>query len=422
MMVLVASCWCWWAAAPPDQIAVVALDDSAVTAAGVEAVAAHFRRTGLAVESRAGLATRLTGAADPRHPDEEAVARMLADAREREARFDTSGANAIRQEILRLFGSTIRPSPAMRDLAGEAGLDMAAALRLEGHRKAAGRKAREVWRRFAGTRIDDVRHSPDTVSFFERQQQAVAAGPRFRLTVVSAVAGVVFADGTRLGETDARLTAELPPGEYRVWLECEDGASLPHPVTIGETPVEVTIDAEIEQRISVGRVVVLRCDGDCPALLAAVGARTGAARVVGVSAATLGSSNAGPGQQRFRLVDVDARSGKARESFVDANGRPAGPVAPTQLARFNPAYLLPFGGGQLVQDRPLFAAGYLAAQLGLLGWYASVWHSASRAGDLDSLSKERDLRERQALVLRLFVGAVAAGVLEAVVVGLVTGG
>jgi hypothetical protein len=96
-------------------------------------------------------------------------------------------------------------------------------------------------------------------------------------------------------------------------------------------------------------------------------------------------------------------------------------LVPERRAAFSPFYLVPFGVGQLVQDRPLFAASYLGIQVGLLGWYAWVRREVSRAVDLDDLPRERELEQRRDMVLGLFVAAVAAGVIEAVVVGLATG-
>jgi hypothetical protein len=87
-------------------------------------------------------------------------------------------------------------------------------------------------------------------------------------------------------------------------------------------------------------------------------------------------------QRGFRIIDVEVDTGEARESFVP-DDRPSVDaelsLVPERRAAFSPSYLVPFGVGQLVQDRPRFAAGYLCIQAGLLGWYAWVRRTVSRA-------------------------------------------
>ncbi len=416
---------CWLLAAGPSHAAIVALDDTPAAQAAVESLTRQWQANGRAVASQETLTQELTGSPEPKDPDEHAVRRMLTEARDREARFDTSGANDLRQQILRAFDHAVRPSSQMRALAGEAGLDMVAALLAEGQLETAEATAREIWARFPSTPIDETRHPPDAVQWLAARRDAVASDRRFPLTVLSSRAGVLFADGTRIGDTTGQLSTQLPRGSYRIWLEWEGGVSLPHAVELGPDaatekaqPVTVTIDADLESRIGFGTTTTVKCAQKCAAVLGALGTRLGADRIVGVGTPETR-------EEHFRVVEVDVETGDARELDIPADlhalvrALDREPEAP--MATFRPTYLIPFGGGQLAQDRPLFAAGYLGIQLGLLGWYLWLRREESAAGDIGDLLREQELRARQDLALGFLVTAVVAGVIEAVVVGVVWG-
>jgi hypothetical protein len=409
------------AAAAPDEIAVVALDTSPAVLAAVGHVATERQAEGSVVQSQESLVVRLTGMPQHEQPDEKALRQMLADARHLEAHFDGHGATELHQKIVRAFDLAIQPSAAVRVLAGKAGLDMASVLLTEGQQEAAARVAQETWRRFGNTPIDTVRYAPPTVQFLESQRRAVASHPDVQLTVISSRPGVLFADGTQLGEVHGRLSVRLPRGRYRLWLEWREGMSLPHPVELDATPIAVTIDAGLEQQIDVVRALVVRCQQNCSAVLGALGRRVEVARVIGVGA-TVPDANRESNSQRFRLIEVDAHTGKTSESVIGLHGGRVeesvrAEKAEEPMAPFSPLYLIPFGGGQLAQERPYFALGNLSVQLGLLAWYGWVQHNGSRAREVGALLRERQLGQQQDLAIGLLVAAVAAGIVEAVVVG-----
>ena len=77
--------------------------------------------------------------------------------------------------------------------------------------------------------------------------------------------------------------------------------------------------------------------------------------------------------------------------------------------------------GQFVQDRPIFAGGYAATQIGLLVWHLVSWQRHATAVADNDFSREPDLRTQRNVSAALFYGALAASVVEAVVVGLLTG-
>jgi hypothetical protein len=406
--------------AAPASTAVIALDDSPAAAAAVAAMTEAPFSTEETRASQAELKTVLTGSPTPAEADEDALRRMLLDARQYEAHFETAEANALRRQVLRAFENAIRPSRALRLLAAEASLEIAAGLLVDGDRSGATRAAREALRRFPLS-VDTTYRAPATVDFLAAQQRAVAAGSRVQVTIRSDRAGTVFADGMLLGETDGVLVTSLLPGRYRLWLEWPGGESLPHVVDVQVAPPQVRIETALDKRLRLEPVVGLQCDGDCTRLMAALGRRLSVSEVKGVcsldTSATRGSGAA------FRLIEVDTETGEARESLVAADGSPfAADSAPLlRRPRFQPLYLVPFGGGQLAQDRPITAAAYAAAGTGLLAWYLVSWRRHADAVSANNADRAKSLRQQRDLAGVLFVSSLAATVAESLIVGWLTG-
>src|SRR2546426_86082 len=106
--------------AAPGEVAVIALGDPRAMDDDLAATCAVLRQAGAMVPAPEDLVERLTGVREPRLPDEQALTQMLADAADREARFDTAGANALRGQVLRAFDAALRPSAGLRTLAARA--------------------------------------------------------------------------------------------------------------------------------------------------------------------------------------------------------------------------------------------------------------------------------------------------------------
>jgi hypothetical protein len=91
------------------------------------------------------------------------------------------------------------------------------------------------------------------------------------------------------------------------------------------------------------------------------------------------------------------------------------------LAAFSPMYLLPFGGGQFAQDRPVFGGVYLGITLGLGAWFAiafSQYADATANGQVERIPELGRLRVASGALLG---AVVCATILEAVIYGLVVG-
>ncbi|MEE8409891.1 MAG: hypothetical protein V3T05_09815 [Myxococcota bacterium] len=406
-------------ASGPETTAVVGLGDPTTTAPAVARATDDRRRDGEVVLERQELLRRLTGLAKTRVAVVSALEKMLADARDREARFDTTGANALRVEILRVFDRSARPTMALRHIAAVAAQEIAAALLAEGNEAGALLRARETLRRFSSTPLDSARHSPAVQALFARAAQELEEGPSGVLTVLCDEAGTVFADGNALGPIDGRLEHRLPAGPYRVWWIDEDGTSgFPHPVEIHGDGASVTIVAALEQSLALEPVVALRCKNDCGDLLLALGKRLAVDHVVGVYPATAEKVHG------LRADVAEGRSDVWGDTDVGGGGGSSNAergVTTGHRAAFSPLYLVPFGVGQFAQERPIFASAYAAIDGGLLVWHLVAWQRHSKAAGGNDFAREPDLRNRRNLTAVIFYSALAATIAEAVVVGLLTG-
>lgn len=88
-----------------------------------------------------------------------------------------------------------------------------------------------------------------------------------------------------------------------------------------------------------------------------------------------------------------------------------------KIPRFSPLYLLPFGGGQFAQNRPIAGSTYLTIQSGLLAWCAIERYRFSEANKNNDIVKGENIRQRANLALSILVVAIATNIVEAVVVG-----
>ncbi|MEK7704500.1 MAG: hypothetical protein AAB426_06030 [Myxococcota bacterium] len=394
--------------------AIIALDASPLTATVTTTLAQRRSDAGDKVIAARALSQLLGGPTTERDIDDDAVMRMLADARQREAYFDTAGARAMRQQIGSLLSRAVRPSVVLRQATASAAFDEAAALLAAGDANAA-QSALERALFLHGDRLpDEKRYPPQFRDLLARRLHALQSVARTNLTIVADRGGNLFAWGAALGHTDGALTVSLVPGTYRLWLQWDDGSSRPYDVVVGKERQSVRIDAGLDQRLSVQRdAVVLACAQDCPDLLARLARRVGADTAHGIGALRVAGY--------FRELAVHSESIETTERTTDADGREVANVdaAASGLgyARFELGYLLPFGGAQLVQHRPVAGAVYAAIQASLLGSY--LYHRdlflSARAGGLDR--SQETYRQRANVSLALFGVAVGAAVVEALAVG-----
>ena len=341
---------------------------------------------------------------------------MLADARDREARFDSAGASALRQEVLHAFDAALRPSPELREAAFTAMLDMVAGLLGDNKSTAADALAKDAVRSFGEARIDPSLYPPAVRDLVARTTKELRGEPRTTLEIRVDTTGLVYADGLSLGTASEQLFCKLPAGAHRVWLVDTRGrSSLPYPTTLGRMPVRLDINLALDQLVDVEPVISVRCGGTCESALRSLGRRLKVANVLGVGTDPNGATNG---------ILVNVASGESATWKPLEDGRPdleATEAAITTRLGFSPLYLVPFGVGQFAQERPAFGFTYAATEVGLLAWHLVAWQRHASSVSHRDFVREPALRSQRNLSAGLFYGAIAAGMTEAVVMGLLTG-
>ncbi|MEK7704291.1 MAG: hypothetical protein AAB426_04975, partial [Myxococcota bacterium] len=347
------------AAATGSEVALVVLSGGERMASLVPELVAREQAAGETVLAQDALRARLTGVPDAHVPDEAALEHMLAEAREREARFDNEGANAVRAAVLSAYEAAVWPTATLRQLAAQAAQDMASALLTDGKSVLAARAAAAALVAFPEVVIDPRRYAPAVRQLFATAALAIESRSRATLTVSTDGPGTLYVDGRAMGEASAATAVTLTPGPHRVWLQDARGVTLPERIDLPAQGATLTLATGLAGAIQLWPTVTLACTDSCVAALVEVGRRAGVPRVLGVRAAP-------SGDDRLALTRVEVETGvAASEEFAVTSLTHATPVR----ARFSPLYLLPFGGAQLVQARPYHAAAYLAVQAALVGWH-----------------------------------------------------
>jgi hypothetical protein len=400
-------------AAEPATVAFIGLGPAEATAEALRIASSDARATSEMLPPET-LRLRLVGASTPHTPDVAGVTQLVADAAAHEARFDSVGARALRQQVTNAFDAATRLSPELRRAALTASLDGVAALSGDGMRDASEAVARDAVRRFGNLEVDTARYPPAVCAVLAAAELEVRAQPKARLDVRVDAPGRLFADGVVLGEISDRQSYELPIGSYRLWLVDGNGrSSLPYPVTVGSSPISVEIDTALDALIELEPTVAVRCEEACEPALQRLGRRL---NVVAVVAVRPGSDD------RVTGLRVETATG-ASSAWVlpDVTESVDGTAAAVTESprRFGPLSLVPFGVGQFAQARPVLGASWATLETGLLAWHVVAWKRHSTSVNGHDFAREPELRRQRNLSAGLFYGAVVAGVIEAVVVGLV---
>ncbi len=95
----------------------------------------------------------------------------------------------------------------------------------------------------------EQQHPPEVVTLVEEVDRELAgSGSTLRVRAASGEPCRAFINGRRLGTTPLRL-ANLPPGSYRVQLECQVGVSRVHRAVVGGEVRDAVIDAALDAAI-----------------------------------------------------------------------------------------------------------------------------------------------------------------------------
>ena len=363
---------------------------------------------------------RLTGLASPKVTAIADAEAFLDNAADCEARFDRDCARRLREDVLRAYENNPLPSRELLILAARALHDTAAAELAEGRLAEALQLARTAMRRFPNVPLDSQRHPPRVTELFVRATADLRRAPMTTVSFRTNKPGRLFIDGAHDEAVTESVSRKLQQGSYRVWIADAGVTSLVHELTVASTTTTVDVDFALESALSWSPVPQLRCTGDCPQRLRELAQRVRVDKALGLSlsiahAPAIGSSV----RARDGLVEtapVVALSAMAARSAVSTHAVSEPAPGPD---RFSAWSLMPFGVGQLAQKRYLAGGIYAGVQGGLLAWHLAA---ASRARSYDGPNPEVDesRRGQRNLSGALFIGALVASVVEAVIVGAVT--
>lgn len=370
-------------------VAIIVVNAEPAAAQGTYATAEReLERQGITALSQEAVLEHLVGVRAMRAPDEDALTKMLIEARNLEGRFKTAAAQVLRRQVLTTFDETSQPSQRLIGIAAEAAQDIASGHLTEEERTAAETAAREVARRFPDTPVDTLRHPPAVQRLLARAKTALAKEPAYRLEILSDEGGELWVEGRRIGSVSARSEVRLPTGRYRLWLVRNGKGSLPYRVDITTSDSTVTINSDIDARLSFDPILSMTCV-DCMRDLDSLCPRLGASRCALASP-----------PPPAPLVDTDLH-------VASTSPPPA----------FSPVSLVPFGVGQFAQNRPIAGSLFAAGTAGI-----GLWNIIAYRRHTDAVNKasrdESALRTQANVAAALFYTAMAAGIGEAVVWGL----
>ena len=185
--------------------------------------------------------------------------------------------------------------------------------------------------------------------------------------------------------------------------------------------MSLAFDPELDWALTLmGDALGLSCTESCHDLLRRLGTRARVAKVL-----ALGRLDGRA--DRTRLLELDVLRGNVSERELPrpsvALAPPHSLLAPVVTPATHPAfswwYVVPGGVGQFYQGRALVGSAVVATQVGLLAWHALAIRDHQEASDDPRI--EPDYRATRNLSASIFWGALAVGVLEALVYGAVTG-
>jgi|MDTC01.3.fsa_nt_gb hypothetical protein len=382
------------------------------------------------------LSKKLVGHPQPESAKLEELKLMFNEARKREAHFDSHGAYKMRKQLFEAIERSPELNLELVEIAAQAGHDQVAAFVAEGKKEVAKHRARVIMTHFTASPIDLRRHPPPVVELLENAQRA-NTNPRGKLTITSDRPGVLYADGRLLGSIAKTKSVALPMGAWRIWLETPDRTSQVQRVILGNKPVAIELDSTVRNALRLEPTLHLACEIPCPKIASQIAQQLGIDTLVTVRAVSK------PPNRVYALRHHTQNSGEPTIMYIDDQGLPAAPPeslttvvarAPTSSTRapkeFDPWWLVPFGAGQLSQDRPVAAVSYLAIQAGLAGWniWANQRYETSLARDVselsvsDQLTHQDELKSQHSQAMNSLIGfwtAVGLGVAEALIVGLV---
>lgn len=382
--------------------------------AAVEAARTRADPTGLSVLTREdflGALYQQSSIPPLEAVDAHAIAAALERARQQEVEWNTRAANEIRRELLDTFNRAARATEELRAAATAAARELVASLHSEQDPSAVA-VALDMVRRFPNA--PDARYcSPPVMALFTEQAEVLASEPKGVLqvslgdlsTAAEASQVEVWVDGHAFPAPRGRLRRALPPGTYAVWAVTSGTSSLRREVTIvaGEETA-LNISTELETCVTLSEFVSLGCPEAWMRNLNTLRHLLGAERLQGVPSAAA----------ETRHTDG------WNEGVLIAETLPGVEPAPA-LPTFHATYLIPFGGAQYTQGRPVFGTLYVllsAGSMAFLGASAALYADAANSTNFAYGEQAATLATA---AIGAAVGTLVFTVVEAVVYGQIWG-
>ena len=345
--------------------------------------------------------------------------KSLNEALEKDARFETETAQALRLEVAQSYEASAMLNLEQVQLRARMGHDAVASLLAEGQKLQAVELARETLRRFPDIAIDRKRHPPTVVDFFQKQLKQFNNRDLVTLTVQGTLPGTLYADGKRLGPLKGETVYRLMPGKYKLWVHQAGDPMLVRPISLSSTPSALTFDPPLDRALRVLPHPHLACTQICEVLLGKFAQRLGTSTLDGIRPAPEGNG-------LYEVISVDTAGKVLRKTLINRHGLTVKLAAPTPASpgfqnsdtpetsnTFSALWLVPGGVGQFSQGRIGWGIAWATLETGLLAWNI---HSRVR---YDKNDPETDWAKTQTNISGYSLWAIGAiGVLEAVITGL----
>lgn len=378
-------------------IVVIALGDPVAAKPTIAKIEKSYKRRGAVVLDSQGALMRLTGLDAPHRPNADSLGKMLEDAYDLFARFQSPA--ELLDQVYAAYWSDPYPDAETRSYAAWSIQLRAAAAWTENRGEQAKRQAALYLAEFPDVPVDERRINPSLQHKFHDVYVGLGPAPRSTPTVIVDRPATIFVDGLPAAKKVTNAKLDVPAGKHRIWAAGEDGSrSLPKLVQLDQTESTLHFSIDLDQRLTF-EPLGLRCIADCMSDLRRLAARMGA-----------------------QVIAVEQTAGGPKIATLD----PENPAASTDFRymdrpQFSWLNFFPLGIAQAYQNRVGYALTYAGIQLAAWGFftYATVQHQNSVTSA--DWAHEPGLRRRQNTALSVALVFTGASVVEALSVAWLTG-
>ena len=238
------------------------------------------------------------------------------------------------------------------------------------------------------------------------------------------MAGILYADGLRLGPIVDQSRYRLPQGHYRLWIRDGKGPGLARAIVVGQELQTIAFDEVLEAALRVMPHHHLACAEACETILGKFAQKIGTTKLTGIRGAAVGDG-------LYEVITVDWKGMLLQKTLINRHGltvqlaapeavemAAARPLQSSDGTQFSALWLLPAGGGQFSQGRWGWGIAWATVEAGLLAWNIQA---ATRYYGAEPGSDARKSAENQAKISGgILYTTIALGIAEAIVTGLLS--